>query len=710
MNSAEYKRKKKNLTFQRNRLRAAQITGKCKTLKGFYRTLGYSEGDIEYVFNGESERGWSYKNDQVPWFEARERDIDEEYARATRPAATQPEAYTGDYPGITLVTRSVAAPPEKKEEPAPVIEVGAEMDLYQAKCPGQTATLLPEQARCAKILFNNIVNKDVAGQILYGVAGDGKTFVYGSLITNLERIKFFEGKSLSPWPKIVFTKAQAVIQTEEVLRDYFGLNTVSQITVTNIDQLRAKFGELFITEEIEHINGKPVYSYKWKQWFHAVFMLVDECHILNRPAATQTKIMLKWTDIRDNYNVPTYTVSASATPYSRVADAQFVACTTGHLFNSAIGPMRLNNNTWKAFTPLVCWGSNPLDYNAAATARLTKELEPYIIRMRKIRSKFKAINSVTYIDFENKEEEREYSLAYERFLAEKALAEGNDNITDGQRNMLILVSFLKFRQAAELIKAWYYAKRVHKLSQEGYAPVVGLNFKDSISKVYSHLVNDFAWSRDDVSLIWGGAASKTSKKKDAARALKGNPIAIDALKSAGLTLADLGLDFTEEELEEKSEEQIEFERTHKLGNQSRKESNRQKKLFQRQKSKACIYTLKKGGTSLSLHHEFEDTLPRWGLFGLTYSEKEVVQFLGRAHRITSLSDTNQEIIGYNNTIEMHVLAKVSKKLTGLAAFTRRHESWVDIVVGYTIDTFDDDEDEDEEGGGEVYNPEMEEGE
>jgi hypothetical protein len=90
-----------------------------------------------------------------------------------------------------------------------------------------------------------------------------------------------------------------------------------------------------------------------------------------------------------------------------------------------------------------------------------------------------------------------------------------------------------------------------------------------------------------------------------------------------------------------------------------------------------LLTLKTGGTSLSLHHELESARPRHVILPLTWSVFDMVQVLGRAHRINSLSDTEQDIIGYDGTIEGNkILPRLDSKLKCIRELLEKKDSLI----------------------------------
>jgi superfamily II DNA or RNA helicase len=111
--------------------------------------------------------------------------------------------------------------------------------------------------------------------------------------------------------------------------------------------------------------------------------------------------------------------------------------------------------------------------------------------------------------------------------------------------------------------------------------------------------------------------------------------------------------------------------------------------FQRGETDYCILTLKAGGAGLSLHHERPEARPRHCILPPTYSAIELVQLLGRAHRINSLSTTHQDIIWYRDTIEEHVSTVVQRKMKSLKEIVSKRETWLDLFTPAGLLNVDD---------------------
>lgn len=357
---------------------------------------------------------------------------------------------------------------------------------------------------------------------------------------------------------------------------------------------------------------------------------------------------------------------------------------------------QLTNTNFMMFAEMVSNPAAPDEYSPAAMARLMEKLDPYVIQMKNVRFKYHARNQIKLIEFSTVAEKKAYLQAWDNYLKACAAIEGEGNVMNAK--FLILVQFLKFRQAAELIRAPYLARELYNIVfKEGKAAVCACNFKETIAKITTILIKDYNVPREEISLIWGGVTAKKKKKltkKEREEILKKYPPeVIEQLKRMGIdvTAEDL-MDIDEEEaIKSKSKEIEELG----LGAQSLKQRQEEIDRFQSDKSKFCFFTFKAGGVGLSLHQEMPHLRQRKVLLAPTYSAIEMVQGLGRSARLTSCSDTEQIIVFYNGTIEVRVAATCSLKLKCLSKAVRQKESW-DSVIMDQHRNFEEDEEETEE--------------
>lgn len=598
--------------------------------------------------------------------------------------------------------------------------------------PKETAFLFWHQKKAANEILESIY-QDRRGQLLLAGVGTGKTFILGAVLRRLLDKDFTTSKgSISPFPIVYVTKATIVEQTARVLEKHFGI-TEQDVTVINIEQLRAKFGSMFLTETIEFQGGQEHVVWKWRKNVFPCLIIWDECQVLKNQDSIQSKIAQSYNDILSK---STYQIFSSATPFTRVCEAKCFAVSTRIPFTFGIAKdAPLTNPHWSSFAEELAAPFDPAEHSPAAIDRLVTRLEKYIVRVKNVHTQFKAINSVKMIDFENQADKIYYEKAWENYLVKKAQIEGSDSANPG---MDILAQLGIFRQAAELVRASYLAREMwYAVTHNNQAAIAALNFKNTITKVVRILIEEYHVPREQISLIWGGA-TKTAKEKENAKkkkikkSLDLSPEVLQALEEEGITMADLDLD----EIEEMPEFKKDIPDEYRLGVQSVAERQREIDRFQSGKSLYCLYTFRAGGVGLSLHHTdeatnfwntkietfkgwldneivpwnakkkldkdktlagkvrhkesgyaFEQDIPyiptrqRINFVAPTYSAIELVQGLGRAPRLTSLSDTYQYLIFYKGTIEEKVAHIVSVKLRCLGKVVRQKESWEGVMLG-----------------------------
>ena len=112
-----------------------------------------------------------------------------------------------------------------------------------------------------------------------------------------------------------------------------------------------------------------------------------------------------------------------------------------------------------------------------------------------------------------------------------------------------------------------------------------------------------------------------------------------------------------------------------------------------------LLTVAAGGVGISLHHEdtHANAKPRHIILPPTWSAIDLIQCVGRSHRLTSCSNTLQEVIWYKGTIEERVAAVVRNKVACINKAVTAKEQWSSL---FAPDIDDDlgsvDKDDDEE--------------
>lgn len=554
--------------------------------------------------------------------------------------------------------------------------------------PKQKAKLIHKQEDAAKQLFEGIVQHNKHGQLLIARGGKGKTFILGAVIRRLlDQPNWLASKSLAPWKIVYITKAPIIEQTSRVLIRQFGIDTDHECITVNIEALRASFGDMFITWNTIVEGGDADIKPVWKPMVYPCIFILDECQSVKNEGSLQSKVIQAATELNNKYpKFPVYFLFSSATPFSKPTQAKTFALSCRIPLNDGTGTI-LDKHSWPSWIANVASPSDPNIYCEAAVERLMKVLDPYVTEVKGMKSQFNAINSIEMIEFLSAEERKRYDDAWQKHLERKAKIYADSSLSEGQSEFSEWASFTIFRIEAEDIRAEYISDFLHKNWQAGFAPVAALCFKKGITSVVRFLINKHGYNRNDISLIWGGVARKQKVKKMKSQTMSATELAnfSHIATMSGMSAEEVRelLDSVEETVEEEINQDI--DPSLRLGNQSKQERQREIDKFQAGKTKFCIFTFKSGGVGLSLHHCDELTTykvkrkpsgyyvesdipnctevrPRKVILTPPYSDVELIQGLFRCPRITSMSDTEQIIAAYKDTIEESVVAKVFTKI------------------------------------------------
>ena len=196
---------------------------------------------------------------------------------------------------------------------------------------------------------------------------------------------------------------------------------------------------------------------------------------------------------------------------------------------------------------------------------------------------------------------------------------------DEDSYVFFLVEMQKMQQGAELLRKNHICDRV-VANQSEKAVIVASNFVDTINAVHYELTHNRGISQDRIAIIVGG--QKPEERQ---------------------TMVD---------------------------------------EFQKGKRDIMLFTMRSGGVGVSMHHDRASTKPRHIILPPTWSAIDLVQALGRAHRLTSMSATTQEILWYGGTIEDAVKIKVELKIKCLSKAVTAKEQFVDTFIAQVDKTIE----------------------
>jgi hypothetical protein len=191
--------------------------------------------------------------------------------------------------------------------------------------PKEICQLFWFQKKHAKEILDKLTIDQLRTVLLVAQAGTGKTFILGAIIRRLLDMGWHKKHSIAPWPFCYVTKASVVEQTRRVLESSFGIDTNAECIVTNYDQLRSRFGEMFITEKTVVTNGIEEIVFAWKPKIHPCVFILDECQSAKNESSTQAKIVYSIAEIKDFVQV----ICSSATPFTRVSEAKYLVLNCG---------------------------------------------------------------------------------------------------------------------------------------------------------------------------------------------------------------------------------------------------------------------------------------------------------------------------------------------------------------------------------------------
>lgn len=538
------------------------------------------------------------------------------------------------------------------------------------------------------------VQEGKRGLLLLSGTGTGKTYMFAGLTRRALDANYHEGKTWSHIPYLILTKATIVEQQKRVFKKWFKIDPALDIEITNIEALRSKGGQLWVKQGMRIVNGEEEEYWEWKKNIQPCILMVDESQGTKNKSSKQSQIVYAYNDLPAN----TCLISISATPFTRVSEAQAFAVSTHRPLEHLGFPKGsiLNNSNWHQYSRMIAAPAKPEEYNQAAIERLMEDLKDYIIRVRGVRPQFNAINGVKIVQFESKEKREYYNMAWERFLAEKAKLDAAKEAGDSS-DICQLVVLLKFAMAAEFCHAEHFARRMYEAWKKGKAPVAAVKFKNTFIEIATILNEKYLIPRSNMSFIFGGGQTQLTTKqkaKEKVKALK------EKLEKMGMSvdemIGDMGLEDVEDRVLKDLPEHMRF------GKQDLDDRQKEIDNFQSGKTQFALYTLKAGGVGLSLHHTDEMTAfkcrrkesgyaveedipkvpvrPRESFVVVTYNAIELVQGIGRVPRLTSLSPTEQNVYCYDNTIEMQMAAIYSQKLRCLSSVVKMHEDWQDVVL------------------------------
>ena len=544
----------------------------------------------------------------------------------------------------------------------------------------------PQQKKAIAALLDVLYNKNLSGSLVPLGTGKGKSWIAAGLALWLQKhdpAKFCNFLGLFP-PILIITKKSVVLDFRETLKK-LGLESVGlAVDVWSYNEVFSAKNRNFFREETIEVFGQQnkVIRFNLPAMAAPKLIILDECQEIKKEKSKRTKYLdafLQFPEI--NW------VFTSATPAVTVWDTMFMTLA----MRLQYGARPITRETFPEFARTLSLGADPRSANAAALERWGAAIGDRFVKPPGDPQKVKALNKVKLFEITDPVNKAMLKNAMKNYL-EALERTGRSIDPQGQ----VMVAFMVMARAAELATVDTWVADAIEAHRQGYAPVIAIRFTETLKELVMKLSDSEYFkaqglTKDKISLIWGG--NREIKLEDLLPETKAAEIAAkmgmwildnpdEARKpkaeDIGITKEEFrafhkGIKYTSERIfremtKDAFAQRNERLREMKLHNQNQKERHENVQNFLNGATEFCIYTLSSGGTGISLDHRFQYTRPRKVLSTLTYWAEEVAQALGRCVRITTLTDTLQEIYVPEGTLlSDHMAPKLARKLKSIDA-------------------------------------------
>lgn len=544
----------------------------------------------------------------------------------------------------------------------------------------------PQQKKAIGALLEVLYNQNLNGALVPLGTGKGKSWIAAGLALWLQKhdpSKFCNFLGLFP-PILIITKKSVVLDFRDTLKK-LGLESVGlAVDVWSYNEVFSNKNRNFFKEEIVEVFGQQnkVIRFNLPPQAAPRLIILDECQEIKKEKSKRTKYLdafLQFPEIK--------WVFTSATPAVTVWDTMFM--TLAMRLNYGARP--LTRETFPEFARTLTLGADPREANAAALERWGAAIGDRFVKPPGDPQKVKALNKVKLFEITDPINQNMLKNAMKNYL-EALERTGRSIDPQGQ----VMVAFMVMARAAELatVDTWV-ADTIHA-HQNGYAPVIAIRFVETLKELVMKLCDSEYFksknlTQKKISLIWGG--NREIKLEDLLPENRAAEIAVkmgmwildnpdEARKpkaeDIGITKEEFrafhkGIKYTSERIfremtKDSFAKRNEKLREMKLHNQNQNERHENVQAFLNGETEFCIYTLSSGGTGISLDHRFQYTRPRKVMSTICFWAEEFAQALGRCVRITTITDTLQEIyIPENTMLSDHMAPKLARKLKSIDA-------------------------------------------
>jgi len=416
---------------------------------------------------------------------------------------------------------------------------------------------------------------------------------------------------------------------------------------------------------------------KWLDLSAMRLLVVDECHKL---ANIDSGVARTFGTLRQALDKMPWlnckSLWLSATPFEKVSDSRSFVTFAGVKYG---GTTITSKNFNTMFARDVAKGA-PTVVTAASMERLFLAIKRHVVELPYYPWPCKSINSVRMVDFQSERQRQYVASAWERHLDRcRALGKDTPNGVGA-----VYASYTIFRNDVEHVRIPQTVELMVKDVANGRSAVCGTAFTGAVSKGVFSLIDDYGVDPNQISVIWGGKANikpdrvllPTEMFEIIQQAMESG----DGLSTENKRLIKRNLAWQQDALlfddnGDEERQRLRYQRLQKLGMIGiQTKAKRQAEIDKMQSGQAlyCFFTMASGGTGLSLPHCDSRQRPRSGYFTPIYSGKEFTQAFGRLPRRNSISDSIQQVILLNGTIESeHVAPILDLKLRAAASFTSK---------------------------------------
>ena len=490
--------------------------------------------------------------------------------------------------------------------------------------------------------------------------GRGKSIIAAALFRWVKDQQYFgEDVSfrLNP-PMLYLTPKPVVIKTKRTF-ERFGVHA-DDCMVTHYQALSSAHWKPFFREVHGELYGNAYTFYEYRD---AAFVMIgiDECQKLKKIRSKMTRKVDGF--LRARGAERTKWLFTSATPGICVNDFYMFGVASNARFSGS----RIDRSSWPAFARYIT--DKPDKPNNAAVDKLKDYFADSIICPPEDPRSIKVVNSISLCDFINEQSRQRYASAEQRYI------ESLEKIGKDGSKLSYGAIFTIFRAAEEREKCPVFVDRAMQAVRDGRSAIIGICFQDSLIDIVGELISRGV-SRDKISIIWGGRKIFTSADVytqeefgQVTDQMISNPdLQLDPKVMAKYrkTMRYYQDEVRREETPEEHEARLARLKGIRLDAQTDEERQDEIDRFQNGETDYCIFTFAAGGTGLDLDHSNERSKPRSVFVTVCYYAEEFIQALGRADRISTISDVEQYMLFFAGSVAAdHVAPKLAKKISAI---------------------------------------------